>query len=141
MLSKYLCFSCLMLILVGCSSQKTKLKENPKLNSDFNDVGSIADTNYIVRPNNLVALKSQLQRSEKKNSLIAAVQLKLNKYGLKVGAADGRIGKRTIAGIKKFQKRKKLAVTGRLNADTLRTLGVDQGKYSRQTLSTNTFAE
>jgi membrane-bound lytic murein transglycosylase B len=50
---------------------------------------------------------------------IRELQRALNRQGFSVGRADGRIGARTRAAIRAFQRRYELAVTGRATSDVL----------------------
>lgn len=52
------------------------------------------------------------------------VQKSLTDKGYDVGPADGHMGHRTRAGIRKYQASENLTVTGRLDADTAGKLGV-----------------
>lgn len=49
---------------------------------------------------------------------VAQAQTKLNALGYKVGAADGKIGAKTRAALKSFQRKHGIAVTGELDAAT-----------------------
>lgn len=55
---------------------------------------------------------------------IKTVQQSLSDKGFNPGPADGRLGPRTRAGIRQYQKSENLAVTGRLDAETAGKLGV-----------------
>jgi peptidoglycan hydrolase-like protein with peptidoglycan-binding domain len=55
---------------------------------------------------------------------IRKVQQSLTEKGYNVGPADGHMGHRTRAGIRKYQASENLKVTGRLDADTAGKLGV-----------------
>jgi len=55
---------------------------------------------------------------------IRKVQQSLNDKGYDVGPVDGVLGSRTRTGIRQYQASEKLAVTGRLDADTAGKLGV-----------------
>ena len=55
---------------------------------------------------------------------IRKAQESLNEKGYDVGTADGVMGSRTRAGIRKFQAAEKLPVNGRLDAETAAKLGV-----------------
>ncbi|MEW5912277.1 MAG: peptidoglycan-binding domain-containing protein [Thermodesulfobacteriota bacterium] len=59
----------------------------------------------------------------KPNAKVKAAQEALNKAGAKL-KADGLMGKQTRAAVKKFQKGKGLKVTGKLDAATLKALGL-----------------
>jgi len=59
------------------------------------------------------------------SSTIKQAQRKLNNLGFDVGKPDGRLGPKTAAGIRAFQKKKRLSVTSRLNDQTLKSLGID----------------
>jgi peptidoglycan hydrolase-like protein with peptidoglycan-binding domain len=50
------------------------------------------------------------------------LQDRLAALGYKPGAVDGVLGPRTVDALKKFQGDKNLAVTGTLNAETIRVL-------------------
>jgi peptidoglycan hydrolase-like protein with peptidoglycan-binding domain len=49
---------------------------------------------------------------------VAQAQIKLNALGFKVGAADGKIGAKTRAALKSFQRKHGIAVSGELDATT-----------------------
>lgn len=55
---------------------------------------------------------------------IKDVQNKLNKLGYDCGKADGKMGEKTKAAIKKFQKDKGLVVDGKLGVKTVEALGL-----------------
>jgi hypothetical protein len=55
---------------------------------------------------------------------VRKVQLELNKQGINVGNADGIWGKRTAAGVERFQKNAGLHVTGLLDEPTCSALKV-----------------
>lgn len=59
----------------------------------------------------------------KPDAKVKAAQEALNKAGAKL-KADGLMGKQTRAAVKKFQKGKGLKVTGKLDAATLKALGL-----------------
>lgn len=67
------------------------------------------------------ATKSSLETTRR-------VQQALNAAGYDVGAPDGRAGRLTIAGLRKYQADRRLPVTGKIDSATLRSLGiVDDG--------------
>lgn len=57
-------------------------------------------------------------------SEVKKVQRSLGDKGFNAGPVDGRLGPRTRAGIRQYQKSENLAVTGRLDAETAGKLGV-----------------
>lgn len=59
-----------------------------------------------------------------KTAEIKKAQEKLNELGYDCGTPDGKIGKKTTAAIKKFQKDKGLTVDGILGAKTKKELGI-----------------
>jgi len=61
------------------------------------------------------------------SSDVRAAQEKLNGMGYDVGAADGRIGPKTRAALKKFQADKGLHQTGRLDEHTRAALNAGHG--------------
>lgn len=61
------------------------------------------------------------------SSDVRAAQEKLNEMGYDVGTADGKIGPKTRAALKKFQADKGLAQTGRLDDHTRAALNVGHG--------------
>jgi peptidoglycan hydrolase-like protein with peptidoglycan-binding domain len=73
---------------------------------------------------------------------VRQVQKTLSDRGYTTGGWDGRMGPRTQAAVRKFQKAEKLEPTGQLNRQTLVALGVqkadatagDDGKYDRDTI-------
>lgn len=57
-------------------------------------------------------------------STVRKVQKKLNKLGFKCGKVDGSYGAKTKKAIKKFQRKKKLAVNGKINKNLLKKLKI-----------------
>lgn len=57
-------------------------------------------------------------------STVKKVQRKLNKLGYKCGKADGRYGKKTKSAIRKFQRRKGMSVTGKINKKLIKKLRI-----------------
>lgn len=55
---------------------------------------------------------------------VRKAQQALNSKGYNVGTPDGRAGKGTIAGVRRFQTDRDLLVTGKLDAATLTALGI-----------------
>src|SRR5262245_56663765 len=58
------------------------------------------------------------------DDLVLGVQTKLQHLGYYNGVVDGQMGSQTAAGIRRFQIAQGLNVTGVLNSQTLRRLGV-----------------
>lgn len=58
------------------------------------------------------------------SSTVKKVQNKLNKLGYNCGKADGSYGAKTKKAIKKFQKKKGLAVNGKINKTLLKNLNI-----------------
>ena len=58
------------------------------------------------------------------DDLVLGVQTKLQHLGYYNGVVDGQMGSQTAAGIRRFQIAQGLKVTGELNSQTLRRLGV-----------------
>ena len=56
---------------------------------------------------------------------IKQVQTKLKEQGHDVGEADGKMGPKTMAGLKAFQQSKNMKATGQLDQQTMAALGVD----------------
>ena len=61
------------------------------------------------------------------SSDVRAAQEKLSDMGYEVGTADGKIGPKTRAALRKFQADKGLSETGRLDDHTLSALNADHG--------------
>lgn len=59
-----------------------------------------------------------------RSSTVKKVQTKLNKLGYKCGKADGSYGIKTKKAIKKFQRKKGIAVNGKINKSLLRKLKI-----------------
>lgn len=59
-----------------------------------------------------------------KASTVKKVQKKLNKLGYKCGKADGSYGTKTKRAIKKFQRKKKMTVNGKIGKALVRKLGI-----------------
>jgi peptidoglycan hydrolase-like protein with peptidoglycan-binding domain len=58
------------------------------------------------------------------DEVVLSVQTKLKELGYYHGLVDGRMGSQTAAAIRRFQIAQKLKVTGEMNPQTLRRLGV-----------------
>jgi peptidoglycan hydrolase-like protein with peptidoglycan-binding domain len=58
------------------------------------------------------------------DDLILSVQYKLKRLGFYDGVVDGRSGSQTAAAIRRYQIAEKLKVTGEMNPQTLRRLGI-----------------
>jgi peptidoglycan hydrolase-like protein with peptidoglycan-binding domain len=58
------------------------------------------------------------------DDLILNVQYKLKRLGFYDGVVDGQMGSQTAAAIRRYQIAEKLKVTGELNPQTLRRLGI-----------------
>lgn len=77
--------------------------------------------NWKAKPSktaaNSVSTKFGSQRSAKQtgDATVTRVQFLLNKLGYQAGTPDGRLGPRTKAAIRAFEKRSGLATTGRVN--------------------------
>ena len=67
---------------------------------------------------------------------IKAVQKKLNKEGYDCGTPDGVAGKATKAAIKKYQKAEGLKVTGTINKELLKSMGI-KGTYAKTTTTSS----
>lgn len=67
--------------------------------------------------------KAKMKKSVKQSATVKSAQTALSKAGFKC-SADGIMGKKTRAAIKKFQKQNKLKVTGKLDKATRSKLGV-----------------
>jgi peptidoglycan hydrolase-like protein with peptidoglycan-binding domain len=58
------------------------------------------------------------------DDIVFGVQTKLKQLGYYSGVVDGQMGSQTAAAIRRFQIAQRLKVTGELNSQTLRRLGV-----------------
>ena len=58
------------------------------------------------------------------DDVVFGVQTKLKQLGYYNGVVDGQMGSQTAAAIRRFQIAQRLKVTGELNSQTLRRLGV-----------------
>lgn len=65
-----------------------------------------------------------VQAATYSKTTIKAVQKKLNKLGYDCGTADGVAGSKTKSAIKKYQKAEGLSVTGSVNKELLKSLGI-----------------
>lgn len=61
---------------------------------------------------------------KKVNTTLKKAQQKLNKLGYNCGKADGIMGPKTRSALKRYQKAKKLKVTGTLTQRTKKKLGI-----------------
>ena len=78
--------------------------------------------------------KPSMERTTNRTQMrttISAVQEKLNAAGYNVGKADGIWGPRSATALKKYQQEKGLQVTGRLDEDTAKALGLEEGEFAR----------
>lgn len=87
------------------SSKNTTNKDNSSKNTTSKDTSSKTSVN-----------------SEKET--IKQIQLALNKLGYDCGEADGIIGKKTTAAVKKFQKDNKLTVDGIIGKEVKKALNI-----------------
>jgi len=69
----------------------------------------------------LLLLASVAQADE----LVASVQKRLSKLGFYSGTVDGEMGSQTAAAIRRYQLAENLNVTGQLNPQTLKSLGLN----------------
>ncbi|HKE39073.1 MAG TPA: peptidoglycan-binding domain-containing protein [Casimicrobiaceae bacterium] len=60
--------------------------------------------------------------AESEGMTVYELQDRLAALGYKLGTVDGVLGPRTVDALKKFQSDKNLAVTGTINAETIRAL-------------------
>jgi peptidoglycan hydrolase-like protein with peptidoglycan-binding domain len=65
------------------------------------------------------------------DEVVFGVQTKLKQLGYYDGVVDGQMGSQTAAAIRRFQIAQRLKVTGELNSQTLRPLGVAVPRRSR----------
>ena len=56
------------------------------------------------------------------NLSVRDVQIKLNQLGYNVGAPDGQLGRATVAGIRAFQRDRRLTISGQLDQATMNEL-------------------
>lgn len=72
--------------------------------------------------------KKTTTKTTKKNkvsaSTIKKVQIALNKRGYSCGKPDGIMGKKTVAALKKFQKKNKLTVDGKIGSQVKKALKI-----------------
>jgi hypothetical protein len=69
-----------------------------------------------------------VQAASYSKSTIIKVQKKLNQSGYDCGKADGVVGSKTKAAIKKYQKDNNLKVTGTINSSLLKALNIKETK-------------
>jgi peptidoglycan hydrolase-like protein with peptidoglycan-binding domain len=58
------------------------------------------------------------------DEIVWSAQRKLKQLGYYDGVVDGQMGSQTAAAIRRYQIAKKLKVTGKMNSQTLRSLGI-----------------
>ena len=63
------------------------------------------------------------------DDIVFGVQTKLKQLGYYNGVIDGQMGSQTAAAIRRFQIAQRLKVTGELNSQTLRRLGIAVPKW------------
>jgi peptidoglycan hydrolase-like protein with peptidoglycan-binding domain len=71
-----------------------------------------------------VCLAALLHSNAVADDVVFGVQTKLKQLGYYNGVVDGQMGSQTAAAIRRFQIAQRLKVTGELNSQTLRRLGV-----------------
>lgn len=70
--------------------------------------------------------KQQMSQSQSPE-VVKQVQEKLSSQGYDPGPADGKMGPKTQAALKKLQEDRSLSTSGQLDQQTLATLGLDEG--------------
>src|SRR4051812_20298449 len=71
---------------------------------------------------------------------VAGLQVALRAYGLYTGAVDGVTGPKTVAGVKRFQRRAGLQADGKAGVATRRALGpLGRPLFGRRTLQRGLF--
>lgn len=80
-----------------------------------------------ICPYSSVAAKPVAKKQSRfyKTSTVKKVQNKLNRLGCKCGKADGSYGSKTKSAIRKFQKKKGMAINGKINKTLLKKLNID----------------
>ena len=71
-----------------------------------------------------VTRSAQTAASAKPSETLRRAQQALNAAGYKVGVPDGRAGKQTLSALRKYQADRHLPVNGKLDAVTLKSLGL-----------------
>ncbi len=69
---------------------------------------------------------AQIAAAPKPSDTIRRAQQALNAAGYQVGVPDGRAGKQTISGLRKYQADRHLPVTGKFDDVTLKSLGISR---------------
>jgi len=64
----------------------------------------------------------------KYDPLVEKAQKRLTELGYDVGTADGKMGQKTVEAIKKLQQDQGLTVTGKLDEETIKKLGISEVK-------------
>jgi peptidoglycan hydrolase-like protein with peptidoglycan-binding domain len=72
----------------------------------------------------IVCLAALVLSNAVADEIVFGVQTKLKRLGYYNGVVDGQMGSQTAAAIRRFQIAQRLKVTGELNSQTLRRLGV-----------------
>lgn len=107
---------------------------------DYNNISGLGYYHYHcgghpahLHPNGICpyssAAKTSISTTKKvskyyTSSTVKKVQTKLNKLGYKCGRADGIYGTKTKNAIKKFQKKKRMTVSGKINKTLLKKLNI-----------------
>ena len=75
------------------------------------------------------------------NSTVMSVQKALNELDYNSGKVDGIMGANTMAALEKFQRENDITPTGRLNAETLEALEIDNKAMYNDDFEIDAFAE
>lgn len=75
------------------------------------------------------------------DSTVMNVQKSLNSLDYQAGSVDGIMGPKTMSAIEKFQRDNNISATGRLNAQTLEALEIDDRSIYNDNMDSETYAE
>ena len=78
------------------------------------------------RPSPTASYPAGKHKSPEAREVLQRAQAALNAKGFDAGPVDGAMGPRTRSAIQRFQKSESLPVTGRLDAETAKRLGVEE---------------
>ena len=115
--------------------------DTPAQASDVTADASTIGADTVPRRTHMDNINDSNSISEQRDNTVVSVQEALNNLDYDAGTADGVMGPNTMAALEKFQRENDLAPTGRLNAETLEALEIDNKSMYNDDLEDSAFAE